>query len=250
MAAAKKVQMSYATYYTIRFFNEDIAILSSKDRKIVESLFDHYKLMVKHHGFSIPRAKKEIEEKISLWGITGEFNNDVFDSCTSFTETDLNQDIHKKKSVTHYYDHSKGIDLKKYPAYYISRVDGDLLFKSNLHKFFSKVTNKWAVTFITESKKIERLMSWEDFSGTFTYYDHSHPQYKEILENLQTDIRNKMTAEEFFNQRQQKYGYNRNDRKYSLDWNSTYDLVSDPGFSSALLKNHTHTHDEHFTDNF
>lgn len=160
----------------------------------------------------------------------------------------IEKDTFEKKSITRQYDHSKGIDLKKYPGFYVSRLDGDLIYKSNVHKFFSKVTNNWAVTFISQSNQIERMVSWDDFKSNNTYYDHTHPQYKEILYKIQTDITNKMTAEEFFNQRQEKYGYNRNNRKYSLDWNTTYDLVSDPGFHTAqIYKEDT---DEHFTDNF
>jgi len=137
----------------------------------------------------------------------------------------------KKKAVTKQYDHSRPINLKKLPSYYISRINGDLVFSNKIYKFHSNVTNTLTVSYVTETNKIEMLKSWDEFTKIFTYYDQKHPQYQEILDKVQTEIRNKMTPDEFFNQcnimTADEYFNQTSNKRYSRDWNMlSYDIIN------------------------
>lgn len=133
------------------------------------------------------------------------------------------QKIFTRKAVTKQYDHSRPINLKKLPAFYWSRVDGQQTFISKTQKYFCKVTNEWRIKFTTEEVNQEKDLSLHEFLTNNKYYDSTVPGYYDMMQKCQINRTNRMTAQEFFNQNRRRYDP------------LTYDIIVDPGFKSRNI---------------
>lgn len=131
----------------------------------------------------------------------------------------------EKKAITKQYDHSKGINLRRLPIYYVHHKTGEQVFKHKTRKVFRKDIGVWEIYFTSEDINCEVFLTLEEFNRQFKYYDPSSPDYFKKAQDLHAERNNKMTASEFFSQ---------NNRSYPLHL-FTYDFVSSPGFSSSKV---------------
>lgn len=191
---------SHLGYYTVDFFGDSLHFVDTIPKSYAISLINLHKRDVINGYITAENAKQTIKKTIE---------NYYFYTSSMTIEDEDNDNIFKKQPVTKYYDHSRPINLRKIPVYYVSRINGEQVYQSKTWKFFSKDTNTWQISFTSEDSKIERWMSLDKFEEEFKKYDASNyafiGEYTETLEKLHKIRVTKMTADEFFSQNRRIY---------------------------------------------
>jgi hypothetical protein len=121
------------------------------------------------------------------------------------------------------YNYTKGIDLRKRAPFFVSRIDGEFVFKSDVIEVYDKTIQENSYVYIPHGDltKSYRAYRNKEFYELHRCYDYKSKDYYEVLQALERRV----------DERQQQT------KKYSRTFDlQTYDLVADRGFSNTGIK--------------